>query len=260
MTVDGQAAHAIDHEVPEDGMAATSTTTHPITLSDRLGALSGAAYVLLILVGNQIATGGSQDPHPTGAQDLADFAASRPPSRVIGETMEFLGFLAFMFFVGWLTQALRHRGGAAAWLANTAAIAGTTVLAVKIASILPMAAGMLDHAEMSPATARVLADMNGAGFVITFLPFGVFLVAGGAAILSSGLLGRVAGWFAVAIGGVCVALTLATGVNPVETNPMPFLAGLLWMLVISVRLAAKGPRSAMVRDAAQPLAPAPASA
>lgn len=237
-------------------MARTSTTTPLVALGDRVGALSGAAYVLLILVGNQIATGGSQDPHPSGAKDLADFAASPSASRVVGETMEVLGFLAFIVFIGWLTQTLRDRGGAAGWLAGTASIAGTITLAVKIASILPMAAGLLDPKEISATTARVLTDMNNAGFVITFLPFGVFLVAVGAAILSSGLLGKVAGWFAVVIGTLGVLLTLVTRMDPVNTNPMPFLAGLVWILVISVRLAVKGPRSQSVPQDGRSLAPA----
>jgi hypothetical protein len=129
-------------------------------------------------------------------------------------------------------------------LANTVAIAGTVTISVKIASVLPMAAGQLDHKELSPALARILTDMNGAGFVVTFLPFGVFLVAAGWAILSSGLLGKVAGWTGVVFGALCVLLTLATQVDPVDTNPMPFLAGLLWVLVVSVRLGSKGPRVA----------------
>jgi hypothetical protein len=216
------------------------------TLTDRLGALSGAAYVLLILVGNQIATGGGGDAHPSGATDLAYFNDAVPASRVVGESMEVLGILVFLFFLGWLAQALRSRSGTAAWLANTATIAGVVTISVKIASVLPLAAGELDGRELSPTMARILTDMNGAGFVITFLPFGVFLFSVGCAILSSGLLGKVAGWTGVVFGALCVLVTLATQTDPVDTNPMPFLAGLVWVLVVSVRLGTKGPRIAPV--------------
>jgi hypothetical protein len=107
-----------------------------------------------------------------------------------------------------------------------------------------MGAGYLDHAVLTPALARVLADMNGAAFVVTLLPFGVFLLAAGLAILSSRALGRIAGWTAVVIGAAGVVLTLATGVDPVTTNVLPFLLGMLWVLVVSIRLAVRAPRSA----------------
>lgn len=225
----------------EDHMTSTSRS---MPVVDRIGAGCGAAYALLILVGNQIASGSSSDPHPSGAKDLAAFSAPSGAADRLGFTMEFLGFLAFIFFLGWLVQALRARGDAAAWLAAAAGVAGTVTLAVKVASVMPFSAGYLDHGEISPSMARILVDMNSVAFTLTFLTFGTFLVATGAAILASGFLGRVAGWTAIVFGGVGIVLTLATKVDPVSTNPMPFLAGLLWLLVISIRLVWKGPRAA----------------
>lgn len=213
-----------------------------MTVWDRVGAASGAAYVLLILVGNQLAMGADTDPHPSGAKDLADFASAQTATDVIGFTMEFLGFLVFLFFLAWLVHALRSRGGAAGWLAGAAGFAGVTTVAVKIASVMPMTAGRLDHAELTPASARVLADMNAAAFAISLLTFGTFLFAVGLAILASGFLGRFAGWTAVLLGGGGALLTLAAKVDPVNANPMPFVAGLVWLLVVSIQLAWKGSR------------------
>lgn len=230
-----------------------NTTRSRMNAWDRFGAATGAAYVLLILVGNQIASGNSTDPHPSGAKDLADFSATRTATDAIGFAMEVLGLLLFVLFLGWFVHALRSRGGTAPWLAGAAGVAGGVTLSVKIASFMPVATGLLDHRELTPTVARVLADMNGAAFVVTFLTFGTFVAAAGAAVLTSGLLGRVAGWFGVAIGVLTVALTLATQANPVDTNPMPFLAGLLWVLVVSVRLAWKGPRGESAERAAAPV-------
>jgi hypothetical protein len=115
-------------------------------------------------------------------------------------------------------------------------------LAVKMASAAPMWVGYLDHGELTPAVARVLMDMNGAAFVLTFLPYGMFVASTGAAFLTAGFLGRVAGWTGVVIGALMVVATMATGANPVDTNVMPFLLGLLWLLVIGIRLAWRGPR------------------
>ena len=63
-------------------------------IADRLGAACGAAYVLLILVGNQLASGSGGAAHPTGAQDIADFSRTPGLAENIGFTMEILGFLA----------------------------------------------------------------------------------------------------------------------------------------------------------------------
>jgi drug/metabolite transporter (DMT)-like permease len=75
----------------------------------------------------------------------------------------------------------------------------------------------------------------------------------GAAVLASGLLGRFAGWSAIVLGvaGLAVVVTASS----LDANPMPFLLGLLWVLVASVRLAWRGPRRVRV-VAADELAPA----
>ena len=45
------------------------------TVRDRLGAVTGAAFVVLVMVGNEIATAGSgRSAHPTGDQVLRDAA------------------------------------------------------------------------------------------------------------------------------------------------------------------------------------------
>ena len=58
-------------------------------------------------------------------------------------------------------------------------------------------------------------DQNSAGFVITFLTFGIFMVGVGLAILDSGVLGRVAGWLAVVIESAFAV--------SFDVNPVPFL-------------------------------------
>ena len=214
-----------------------------VPLADRIGAGCGAAYVLLVLVGNQMASGSSTDPHPSGAKDLADFTTTPTAAQAIGFTLEIIGFLAFVPFLAWLVHALRQRGGPAPWLAGAAGGFGLLLLAVKMSSAMPIMAGQLDHAQLSPTMARVLTDMNGAAFVFTFLPFGMFLALTGAAFLTTGFLGRVAGWSGVVIGGLTVLATVITQADPINTNVMPFLLGLVWLLVIGIRLAWKGPRT-----------------
>lgn len=226
-------------------MAGSDIERRPWSRWDRAGAGCGAAYVLLVGFGNDMATTSGNDPHPSGQADLAAFSAVPTAVERVGFAMEIVGMLTFVFFLGWFVSFLRGRGGAA-WLGTAAGIAGGVTLAVKLASVMPMTAGMLDHDELSATQARLLTDMNGAAFVVTFLTFGTFLLASGLAILAGGALGRVAGWSAVLIGGACVTVTTLSGIDPVATNPVPFLLGLLWVLATGIRLAVRPPRHAPV--------------
>ena len=96
--------------------------------------------------------------------------------------------------------------------------------------------------DLDPTAARVLTDMNSGAFAISLVTFAAFMLATGLAVLASGFLGKVAGWIAVASGVLGVVLTLVSRIDPASVNPIPFLVGLLWVLVVSIRLAWKGPR------------------
>jgi len=226
-----------------------------LSASDRIGAACGAAYVVLILVGNGIASGnGQQSNDPTGQQVLqyADQAAHSTVTTV-GQAMEILGFVALAFFIAWLVPTLRRAGGPAPWLADVVLVGGVGTLAVKVATIAPEAALDATRRSLDPAIAKALYDISGAGFIISFLPFAILMLGLGAAVLASGLLGRFAGWSAMVLGvaGLAVVVTASS----LDANPMPFLLGLLWVLVASVRLAWRGPRRAPVASVDE-LAPA----
>lgn len=212
-------------------------------IADRCGAAAGAAYIVLINVGNQLGNGNSQDPHPSGRTDLANFSGTPTAAQQVGFTMEVLGFVAFMFFLGWLVTALRARGGSWSWLPTVAGVGGIVTLAVKLGSAAPILTGELDHGQLSPVLARVLSDMNGSSFVVTFLPFAVYVLAAGASMLATGFAGRVAGWAGVVVGTAGLVVPLATRLDPVDTNVVPFLLAMLWTLAVSVRLTVWGPKA-----------------
>ena len=91
---------------------------------------------------------------------------------------------------------------------------------------------------ISPEMARVLTDMNSAAFVVDWLPTGMF-VAGAA------LAARVAP----------SSLRAVTGVHVLAANALPFLLCLLWILLVSVRLAVQR-TSPVAAEPAPDLAPA----
>jgi len=217
-----------------------------LSVGDRIGAACGAAYVALILVGNSLATGnGQQSNDPTGQQVLqyAGQAAHSTVARV-GQGMELLGFVALAFFLGWLVPALRRAGGSAPWLSTVVLVGGIGTLAVKVATIAPESAIGAGSQQLDPAIAKGLYDVSGAGFVISFLPFAILMLGLGASVLTSGFLGRFAGWSAMLLG--VAALVVVATAQSLDANPMPFLLGLLWILVASIRLAWRGPRQVRV--------------
>jgi hypothetical protein len=203
---------------------------------DRCGAFTGVAYVLLILVGNQLSTDafpGPSDAHPSGQQDL-DYLhwLAGSSSAQIGLTMELAGFAAFMLFIGYLCSRIR----AAGWLATSALAGGVIAVAVKLASGAPILASYILRDDLTPDTARALSDIGGAAFVLDWLPTGLFVACAAAAALAAGVVGRVLGWGGVAVGTVAVVGTAATGVHILGANALPFMLCLLWILAVSVRL------------------------
>ena len=212
------------------------------TIRDRIGAVTGAVFVALIMVGNQMASGGSADSaHPTGEQVLRDVAHQASSATfTAGFVLEGLGFAAFIVFLGYLADVLRRRvsgrgpGGIAA---GAAIVSGAVMLAVKLGSAAPLGALAIDHGHISPQLAQVLNDMSGVAFVISWLPFAIFVAAAAAGLHRAALVGRPTAYSGLALGAAGVALSIAGVHDPLGANPLAFLLGLAWLLAVSVRLA-----------------------
>jgi hypothetical protein len=210
------------------------------SIRDRIGAATGAAFVVLIMVGNQMASSGpAESAHPTGEQVLRDVAHQASSATVTaGFVLEALGFAAFIGFLGYLADVLRRApgrgpGGIAA---GTAIVSGAVMLAVKLGSAAPLGTLAIDYGHVSPQVAQVLNDMSGVAFVISWLPFAIFVAAAAAGLHRAGLVGRPTAYSGLALGVAGVALSIAGVHDPVGANPLAFLLGLLWLLAVSVRL------------------------
>jgi predicted nucleic acid-binding protein len=210
--------------------------------SQRLALASGAIYVLAILIGNGLAEGGESS-GDDAAVVLAELQRGLSPVQVFGLTLEILGFALFVVFLGALYRALRRAGGSDgdSWLAVAALGGGLISIAVKVASIGPGMTARMRADDLSPELARTLEDLGGASFVISGYTLGIFLAAAALATLVTRIVPR---WLASA-GVVVGVLTLAAGtagiLDPAGYVPIPFLLGLLWILVVSVVLAVRPP-------------------
>ena len=206
--------------------------------SQRLALASGAMYVVAILTGNGLAEGGESSGDDAAAV-LAELQRDLSPVQAFGLTLEILGFVLFVVFVGALYRTLRRAEASDGWLAVTALGAGLVSVAGKIASIGPAMVARQRADDLSPELARALEDINGAGFVISGYTLGIFLAAAALGSLVTRLLPR---WLA-ATGVVVGVLTIAAGtagiLDPAGYVPIPFLLGLAWILAVSVVLAVR---------------------
>jgi hypothetical protein len=228
---------------PDYGRKTMSTTVR-----DRVGAVTGAAFVALIMVGNTMASAGSsQSAHPTGEQVLRDASHQVSSASVsAGVALELLGFAAFIGFLGYLADVVRRssesRPGRIA--AGAAIVAGAVMLAIKLGSAAPIGALAIDHSHISPQLAQVLNDMSTVAFVISWLPFAIFVAAAAAALHRASLVGRPTAYSGLVLGAAGLALSIIGFHDPIRANPLAFLLGLLWLLVVSVRLAVRPGTSA----------------
>jgi hypothetical protein len=219
-----------------------------IRVRDRIGAVMGAAFVALIIVGNQMTSAGSsQSAHPTGEQVLRDVNHQVSSASVrAGFALELLGFAAFIGFLGYLADVLRRtsesRPGSVA--AGAAIVSGAVLLAIKLGSAAPIGALSLDHSHISPQLAQVLADMNSVAFVISWLPFAIFVAGAAAALHRVSLVGRPTAYSGLILGAAGLAVSIIGLHDPSNANPLAFLLGLLWLLVVSVRFAVRPGTSA----------------
>lgn len=201
---------------------------------NRLGALCGAAAVLAAITGNDVLATppGPQVAHPTAAQDLAhlNWVASNTGAQ-IGISVELASFAFLLLFVAYVSTRVRDAG----WLAAAALAGGVIEIAVKLGSGAPMFAAYMLRDEISPTTARMLIEMNGAAFVLTWIPEGIFVACAASAAMRTGDLGRILGWGGVVVGLEAVIVTAATGVHVLNSIPVPFILCLLWTLLVSLK-------------------------
>jgi hypothetical protein len=113
------------------------------------------------------------------------------------------------------------------------------MLAIKLGSAGPGVALDLDRKTLSPQLAQLLNDMGGAAFVISWLPFAVFVGAAAWALYAVRLVGRPTAYTGLVLGVAGIPATIVGLKDIANANPIAFLLGLLWVFVVSVRLAVK---------------------
>lgn len=230
-----------DHTVAvTDGVGASSGAARGLAggrrrlnAMDRVGALSGAVYVLLANFGSALigeSTSGAESPGQRILDEQQRYAEN--PWTSVAFAMVILALMALMMFVGYLCSRVRDAG----WLATTALIGGTAALIANFLSVSLLIAVFVLRDDISPELARALQDLDGAGHLVQLLPLGVFALFASTAALVTRTLGRVLSWVGIAVGATSIVVLAATGLPANEEFFMwPFLLVLLWIVVLSLR-------------------------
>jgi hypothetical protein len=210
----------------------------PNRLIDRIGALTGVAYVVLVALGNDILRAASPD-SSASSQVIGAWWRAHPPGTYEWSLafLELVALLCFPVFVVVLAWRLREadRGS---WLPWLALVAGSLSACVKLASGAPIfaLAWRSGSGGVSDELATALVDMNSAAFVLTWALDAVMLAAAARVILTTSCLPRWIGWFAA----VTAPLLLVT-VPLAMTGPPAFLLALIWIVATSITMAVRLP-------------------
>ncbi|HYN64209.1 MAG TPA: DUF4386 family protein, partial [Candidatus Limnocylindrales bacterium] len=217
------------------GRADTKGTTMNV-ISARLAAASGACYVIAIMVGGTL-------------MEADSVALARA-----GYTLSVLGFTAFVVFVGFMHRILCLAEGPDGWVATVALGAGLLHSAVRFEAQAPRMVEAHRGDALSPELARTLVDLNEMAFVVTGLLLGLYAASAGWVCVKHRLLSRWLSWFGLVSGVLAVVAGIVGMVDPDLYIPLPFLAGLVWTLVVSILLTVRPRR---LEHASAPPVPTP---
>ena len=209
----------------------------PTSLLNRVGALCGAAYVVLAVLANDVLAKTAPD-STASAHAIGVWFRTHP--RTTSDWglgfLELLALLCFPIFVVVLAWMLQSADGNRTWLPSAVLGMGLLSAVIKLGSAAPIFA-LLWRADngISDGLAAALVDMNGAAFILTWALDAVMLAAAGAVILRTRCLPRWLGWWAI----ISAPLLLAS-VPFALSGPPTFLLALLWITAASITLALRG--------------------
>ena len=219
------------------GGGADSALVRPTGTVDRLLALSGAAFVVSILVGNSLTETVAQADTPAGT--AAELAAGIGDAAVsAGLAVEVLGLLCLTIF-GAVVSARTGRHVHGSPVPALVMLAAGVLVAVKLASAAPFLAARAGVEELPDELLHALVETNGAAFVLCWVPMAMFVGAAAVALRDARLIGGGTMSVGVLLAVAGLALGLLGILEPQSANPLAFLASLLWVAVASVRLAVR---------------------
>lgn len=175
---------------PEQGPRSTSarSTDALPTLGQRLLALSGAAFGVLLLFG-WFLSGGNTPDYVAADQDWTTWAGEVGPRSGIGATLILLGGVAFLHFAATIRSTLEGaeptvRGsGALGYAAFGGALVGIAGVGMALVNV---ASASSEGADADPVAIRSVATASAGPYLVAAMGFAAFLGAVGLSTLRSG--------------------------------------------------------------------------
>ena len=208
----------------------------------RLPALSGIAFAVLLSVGFFISGGDTPDYTATD-QAWTNWADENKTKSGIGALLTLIAGVVGLHFAGTIRSVLGSaeatvRGsGQLAWTAYAGAVTGITGITMAIVMI---AGASAEGADASPLVIRAMASTTVGPFLVAAMGFAALLAAAGLVTLRSGVFARWAGIVAL-LGGLAFFVTFFTLiVGPGEDSVfgygffVGFLALATWSIATSI--------------------------
>lgn len=207
---------------------------------ERIGAASGAAYVVgVIVAGDLLMKMGNWPSSNDSAHEIGSYFRTHTVGARIwaGVYVEILALAAFIAFVAYLTNVLR-RADLQGWLPTAVLTCGLAGGIIKLSSV-SLGAATLWRADdgISDSVAAGLIDANAAAFVLTWAVDAVMIAAAAGVILQTRCLPRWLGW-----SGLISAPFVLASIPLAAADPPTFMLALLWFVAVSVVLVVRAGR------------------
>jgi len=203
----------------------------------RLGPLSGAASVVLILA--SFAAAGTAPKPDAPTSEVVSFYTDHDTGQLVSACVLSLGALLFLVFLAVLSRTLRHEGGGVPWIL---CLSGGIVFVVGLTVFAGLTIALGDVAsDVDPSALQALHVLNQEMFFTVTIGAAGFLLGAGAAVLGGAPLPRWLGWAALVIGIVAAVPSHVLGgvLDHIGFGGVLGLAA--WSLVVSVVLTLRPP-------------------
>ena len=220
------------------------------TLSSKLAAAGGIAYVVLLTIGDDVIAKGEGPDLDASRAEIADFVADHYDKTqfLIGRGIGLLGVAMLIPFFLVLRQRLRGENGDAGLLPDLMLAGGAFAAVTQALAFAPHVAGhvMLESGGLSPDVAAALYTTASGFFVLSWAGLALALTCVAAAAIPAGDLPRALTWTAPPLAaGLLVGLVTLPG----AAGFMAFFLCFIWLIGASIALLVGGrsPREAKAR-------------
>ena len=226
---------------PKPGSRSTSarSTDALPTLGQKLLALSGVAFAVLLVLG-WFLSGGDAPDYTASDEDWTTWAGDNRSRSGIAASLMLLGGVAFLHFTGTVRSALGSaettvRPGSAA-LAHAAfggALVGITGIGMALVTV---ASATSEGSDADPVAIRAVATASAGPYLVAAMGFATLLGAAGLSTLRHGSFPRWTGIVALvgAAGFLITFLTLVAGTGEDSVYGYGFLPGILALVIWSI--------------------------